>query len=171
MPNASAADPSALAAAVQIAITSWKQNVAQFDESLAALSDDALQHEVAPGRNRVYYLLGHLVAVHDLMLPLLRLGARQHADLDEAFIVQPDGATASSTPPAADLRRAWADVNGRLAAGFDALQPAEWFERHNNVSPEDFAREPLRNRLSVLLSRTTHLAMHLGQVRLAVPRK
>jgi hypothetical protein len=168
MPNTPAADPSA--AAIQIAIAAWKQSVAQFDKSLAALSDDALQHEIAPGRNRVYYLLGHLTAVHDRMLPLLGLGERQHTDLDDAFIAQPDRAATGSTPPAAELRRAWTEVNGRLAAGFDALQPAEWFERHNNISPEDFAKEPLRNRLSVLLSRTSHLAMHDGQVRLAVPR-
>jgi hypothetical protein len=32
------------------------------------------------------------------------------------------------------------------------------------VSEEDFAKEPHRNRFTLLLSRTGHLAFHLGQV-------
>jgi len=53
---------------------SWKQSVAQVDKTLASLSDEDLQGEVAPGKNRIYYLLGHLTAVNDRLLPLLRLG-------------------------------------------------------------------------------------------------
>ena len=36
----------------------------------------------------------------------------------------------------------------------------------NNATDEDFAKEPARNKLSVLLNRTNHLAYHLGQLRL-----
>jgi hypothetical protein len=32
------------------------------------------------------------------------------------------------------------------------------------VSPEDFAKEPHRNRLNVLISRTNHMANHIGQL-------
>ena len=35
------------------------------------------------------------------------------------------------------------------------------------VSVDDFAANPLRNRLSVLISRTAHVAYHLGQAVLA----
>jgi hypothetical protein len=35
------------------------------------------------------------------------------------------------------------------------------------VSDADFGVNPLRNRLAVLLSRTEHIAYHLGQVALA----
>jgi hypothetical protein len=34
------------------------------------------------------------------------------------------------------------------------------------VSDEEFAANPLRNRLSVVLSRTNHLAYHIGQIAL-----
>ena len=159
-----------LTIAVQAAITAWNQQISQFDKTLAALGHDGLQRVVAPGRNRVYYLLGHLVAVHDRLFALLRLGERKYGDLDEEFLVQPDSHAAASVTTAADLRAAWSDINGRLATAFDKLAPAEWFERHDSVSVEDFAKEPVRNRLAVLLGRTGHLAMHDGQVRLAVPR-
>jgi hypothetical protein len=169
-PTPSSTPDSHVTTAIQCAIAAWKQNVAQFDKSLATLDDAGLQRTVATDRNRVYYLLGHLVAVHDRLVPLLRLGERKYAGLDHEFLTQPDNATAKSGTTAADLRAAWADVNRRLATAFDALQPADWFERHDSVSPEDFVREPHRNRLAVLLSRTNHLAMHDGQVRLALPK-
>ena len=150
---------------VSAALTGWHQAIGQTDKTLAALSDEDLQQEVAPGRNRVYYLLGHLVAVHDRLLPLLRLGERSHVELDEAFLAQPDKAVAD-TVSAAELRGLWAEVNAKLAAGLATLQPEEWLERHDAVSPEDFAKEPHRNRLSVLLSRTGHIHVHQGQIRL-----
>jgi hypothetical protein len=157
-----------LASAIQAAITAWKQEISQFDKALAALgNDDDLQRVIAPGRNRVYYVLGHLVAVHDRLLALLRLGERKYAHLDEEFLAHPDSHAAASVTTTADLRAAWNDINGRLDAAFDKLKPAEWFERHDSVSVEDFAKEPHRHRLAVLLSRTGHLAMHDGQVRLA----
>jgi len=37
-------------------------------------------------------------------------------------------------------------------------------ERMEEESDEDYAKDPTRNRLSVLLSRTNHLAYHLGQI-------
>lgn len=157
------------ALSVRLALNSWKQAIGQIDKTLAALSDEDLQREVAPGRNRLYYLLGHLTAVHDRLFPLLRLGARLHADLDEPFLSQPDRATPDRVP-AADLRTAWSEVNGKLTAAFESLRPEEWLERHDNISPEDFVKEPLRNRLAVLLSRTNHAASHEGQMRLATPR-
>ena len=62
----------------------WKQWVGQIDKTIGALGDEELQREVAPGRNRVYYLLGHLTAVHDRLFATLRLGERLHSELDEA---------------------------------------------------------------------------------------
>jgi len=51
-----------------------------------------------------------------------------------------------------------------------ALPPEEWLKKHNAVSDEDFAKEPLRNRLSVLETRTTHAGFHAGQIRLALTK-
>jgi len=35
------------------------------------------------------------------------------------------------------------------------------------ISEEDYAKNPARNRLAVLLNRTTHTSYHLGQALLA----
>lgn len=149
------------------AVASWTQNLERLDKIFAAATDHDLQTEVAPGKNRLFYLLGHLVAVHDRMLPLLRLGARLHPELDQPFLIDADR-TAPVTVTPATLRAAWTEVNTALNAAIAALPPAAWLERHDAVSVEDFAKEPLRNRLAVLLSRSAHVQFHTGQIRLVV---
>jgi len=62
------------------ALNSWKQVLGQVDKTIGAFEDEELQREVAPGRNRLYYLLGHLTAVHDRMFATLRLGTRLESD-------------------------------------------------------------------------------------------
>jgi hypothetical protein len=152
---------------VRNAVSSWKQVVGQVDKTIGAFGDEELQREVAPGRNRLYYLLGHLTAVHDRLFSTLRLGKLLHPELDEEFIVKADKTDLDDELPAGELRAAWRDVNDKLTAAMEKLSAEEWLERHDSVSPEDFAKEPQRNRLAVLLSRTTHAAMHEGQMRLA----
>ena len=152
---------------VRNAVNSWKQVVAQTDKTIGAFGDEELQREVAPGRNRLYYLLGHLTAVHDRMFSTLRVGGRLHPEFDEEFIVKADKTDLDERVTAGELRRAWREVNDKLTAAMEKLSAEEWLERHDSVSPEDFAKEPQRNRLAVLLSRTTHAAMHEGQMRLA----
>ncbi len=147
-------------------LNSWKQVIAQTDKTLALHSDAELQREVGPGRNRLYYLLGHLTAVNDRLYDTLRLGSRLHPELDEEFLDKPDKTFPESRVSASDLRKAWSEVNGRLIVAMEKLRPDEWLERHNSVSPEDFAKEPLRNRLAVLISRMNHTASHEGQMRL-----
>ncbi len=148
------------------ALKSWKQVLGQFDKGLAALTDNDFQKRVAPGRNRLYYLLGHLAAVHDRLLPMLGVSDRLHPELDEAFISHPDGAQ-SDTVSVAELRRAWSEVNSRLSSTFDRYSPQDWLHKHTAVSDEDFAADPTRNRLAVVLSRTNHLSFHTGQLVLA----
>jgi uncharacterized damage-inducible protein DinB len=146
-----------------VPLQSWKQVIGRFDKVLAELSDEQLQKQVAPGKNRLFYLLGHLTAVHDRLLSLLGLGDRLHPELDEAFITNPDRALADPVS-AAELRKAWAEINTRLTAAFEKLTPAEWLVKHTAVSDEDFAKDPTRNRMAVVMSRTNHVSFHTGQV-------
>ena len=152
---------------VAAALTNWKVTLGRTNKTIESFSDDDLQLEVSHGKNRVYYLLGHLTAVHDLMLPLLRLGDRLHPELDDEFLANPDRTYPDREPKPAELRNAWTEVNKKLTAAIGTLTPDQWLERHASVSEEDFAKEPHRNRLSVLLSRTTHAAYHHGQIQLA----
>lgn len=147
------------------AIHSWKLVIGRFDGSVASLSDEQLQTQVAPGKNRLLYLVGHLTAVHDRMFPLLGLGERLHPELDDIYISNPDQALPDSIS-ASDLKKAWSEVNSKLAAAFGTLTPQQWLEKHTAVSEEDFAKDPTRNRLTVLLSRTNHAAFHTGQAAL-----
>lgn len=148
---------------VKMALDAWNGELKYTDALLAKLSDEQLMREVSPGRNRGIYLLGHLTAVHDQMLPLLRFREKIHPALYGPFHDEPDGAVAE-LPPIAQLRAQWKEVNEALLKHMTGLAPEEWFTRHANISEADFPKEPHRNRLNVLLSRTNHLAYHRGQL-------
>lgn len=144
-------------------LTAWDGYMKQTTKLLNNFSAEEMQQEIAPGKNRVIYLLGHLVAVHDDMLPLLGLGEKKYENLREIFITKPDKAI-DPLPPVEELKKAWDDVNDVLSGKFAALSPDEWLQKHTRVSDEDFKKEPHRNRLNVLISRTNHLSYHLGQL-------
>jgi hypothetical protein len=151
---------------VLTALNSWKLVIGRFDQNLAALTDEQLQKQVAPGKNRLFYVVGHLTAVHDRMFPMLGLGERLHPELDEPYITNPDRALIDPVS-ASDLKKAWAEVNGKLTAAFEKFTPADWLHKHEAVSDEDFAKDPTRNRLAVVMSRTNHASFHSGQAILA----
>lgn len=144
------------------ALHAWSMQITRADKVFAGRTDAELQQTVAPGKNRLVYLWGHLIAVHDAMLPLLGLGPRLHPELDAPFLEEADNIAAPS-PSAATLAAQWAEVHAALQAGFDRMSAADWTARHTAMSDDDFAANPLRNRLAVLLSRTGHIAYHLGQ--------
>jgi uncharacterized damage-inducible protein DinB len=101
------------------------------------------------------------------MFPILGLGERLHPELDAIFVSSPDKAGAP-LPFVGELRKYWDEVNGKLLSQFASLSEEEWLQRHNAVSEEDYAKDPTRNRLAVLLSRTNHMSYHLGQITLAL---
>lgn len=152
---------------VQVAINSWRLVWERANKTLANLTEDRLLKEIAPGRNRLIYLWGHLTAIHDAMFPILGLGERLHPELDAIFVSSPDKAGARM-PRVGELRKYWDEVNGKLLSQFSTLSVNEWLQRHNAVSEEDYAKDPTRNRLAVLLSRTNHMSYHLGQITLAL---
>jgi uncharacterized damage-inducible protein DinB len=152
---------------VQVAINSWRLVVERANKILSNLADDQFLKEVAPGRNRLIYIWGHLTAIHDAMFPILGLGERLHPELDVIFVSSPDRTTAL-LPTVGELRKYWDEVNGKLLSKFESLSADEWLQRHYAMSEEDYADDPTRNRLAVLLSRTNHLSYHLGQITLAL---
>ncbi len=154
---------------VDAVLRAWKFNTDRVAKFFDELSDQQLQTEVAPGRNRLIYLWGHLASVSDGMLPLLGIGPRLHPELDAPFLSNPDRSVAT-LPSASELQGISREIDQALWSAFDAWSAKDWLERHTAVSEEDFAREPYRNRFSVLLSRNTHMAFHYGQIILAKPR-
>ena len=152
---------------VKVAINSWRLVLERADKTFSQLTADQFLGEVAPGKNRILYLLGHLTAVHDRMFSILGLGPRLHPDLDAVFIDNPDKAVAEM-PSAKQLKQYWDEVNEKLLLQCQSLTADEWLLQHRAMSDEDYAKDPTRNRLAVLLSRTNHLSYHLGQVTLAL---
>jgi DinB superfamily len=147
-------------------LNSWKLVISRFDKILGELSDEQLQQQAAPGKNRIFYLVGHLTAIHDRMFPLLDLGERLHPELDETYITNSDRVLADPLS-ASELRRAWTEVNHKLTAAFERFTLEDWLQKHTSASEEDFAKDPTRNRLAVVMSRTNHASFHTGQAILA----
>ncbi len=154
---------------IDSALRGWKSNMEGADKLFGALSPDQLEQQVAPGRNRLIYLWGHLAAVNDGLLPLLGIGERLHPEFDEMFISNPDKSV-QLTVSGQSLKAAWQEINQKLWEGFTRFSPSDWADRHAAVSQKDFEKEPHRNRFTVLLGRTAHLAYHLGQATLARPQ-
>jgi hypothetical protein len=153
---------------INSALRGWKFNVERAEKLFEGLSPGQLEQEVAPGKNRLIYLWGHLAAVNDRLLPLLGIGERLHPEFDGMFMSNPDKSV-PLTVSAQSLQLAWHEINQKLWEGFSKLSDSDWAQRHTAVSAQDFEREPHRNRFGVLLGRTAHLAYHLGQAALARP--
>ncbi|MCF6130738.1 DinB family protein [Flavobacterium wongokense] len=148
---------------IKMVLDRWDGSITNFNKILDSLSDEQLQKEIAPGKNRGIYLLGHLIAVHDDMLILLDMGEKMYPQLNEPFIKSPDKAV-SQLPSASELRSFWNKQNEALNQKFANLTTEEWFAKHTAVSSEDFANEPHRNKLNIIITRTSHLQYHSGQL-------
>jgi len=146
---------------VKMVFDRWYALIKNFDTILNNITDEQLLQEIAPGKNRGIYLLGHLIAVHDDMLTLLDLGDKIYPEINSTF-KSPDKSV-KEIPSAKELRGYWNNQNEIVTQKFEHLQPVQWFEKHTAVSAEDFIKEPHRNKLNIVITRTSHLAYHLGQ--------
>ena len=153
---------------IDAALRAWRFNADRIDAFFNALSQDQLEQEIAPGRNRLIYLWGHIAAVNDGLFPLLGLGPKLYPEMEAMFIANPDRAVVTIYS-AEQVKRAWSHINEELFAGLSGWSPMECLERHTAVSVDDFLQEPHRNRYTVVLSRNTHMAYHFGQAILTKP--
>jgi hypothetical protein len=148
---------------IKMALTAWQTYNDRVTKLVNEFSDDQLSKEIAPGKNTGTYLFGHLIAVNDNLLPLFGLGGQLYPGLGKIFLDSPDK-SGLDFPSTGLLKKYWQDVNSRLTAEFSRMSPEDWFSRHASVSPEDFEKEPHRNKLNVILNRTSHQSYHLGQM-------
>ncbi len=148
---------------VKMVLDRWNASIERYDILLKELTDDTLQKEIAPGKNRGIYLLGHLITVHDDMLILLDMGAKLYPELNEPFIKSADKVV-TQIPSASELRSFWTKQCKLMKEKLDKVKTEEWFEKHTAVSAEDFAKEPHRNKLNIIITRTSHLQYHTGQM-------
>jgi hypothetical protein len=148
---------------IKMVLDAWHSKVNQFDKLLSVLSDEQLMKEVSPGRNRGVYLLGHLTALADSVIPLLGYGEKIAPHLFKPFVQTADKDN-GGIPAVNELREEWTKVKTGLAEKMTGISSNEWFQKHTSISEEDFAKEPHRNKLNVVLSRVSHIDYHLGQL-------
>ena len=148
---------------IKMVVGAWETQNSRVNKLIETLSDEQLMSETAPGRNRGIYLVGHLAAVTDGMFPILGWGERLYPQLEAIFVTEPDK-TVSKIPSLAEVEKCWDSVNARITEHINKTDPDEWFTKHSVVSAEDFAKEPHRNKLNILVSRTNHHSYHLGQL-------
>src|SRR5260370_42488263 len=77
---------------IDSALRAWKSNADRIDKFFGALSPEQLEQEVAPGRNRLIHLWGHIAALNDGLFPLVRLGPRLYPEMQVWFIPNSDRA-------------------------------------------------------------------------------
>src|SRR5260370_16584429 len=98
---------------VALGLKTWNAQIDRADKLFAGLSSEEILREIAPGRNRLLYLWGHLTAVHDAMLPLLSFGERLHPDFDVAFFSNPNKSLATIPSPE-QVRRTLNALNAHI---------------------------------------------------------
>jgi NAD(P)-dependent dehydrogenase (short-subunit alcohol dehydrogenase family) len=139
------------------AVAEIGKNVTAIGGDVSNLDDlDRLYKEIAAKKGKIDIVFANAGIVE--MVPTQAV-TPEHFD-------NPDRVKPQKISPA-KLKNALSEVNRNLTAAFEKLRPAEWLQKHESVSAEDFAKDPLRNRLAVLLSRINHVSFHSGQVRLA----
>lgn len=148
---------------ITMALNAWNSHNRQVNDLVETLSDEQWMKETSPGRNRGIYLLGHLIAVSDGMLPLLGAGEKLYPELTEIFLQHPDNHD-QSYPSLDALKNYWKEVNARLSQFIVSISLEEWFTRHTAVTEDVFKKEPHRNKLNIIINRTNHTSYHLGQL-------
>src|SRR5258706_6548573 len=126
---------------IDSALRDWRSTVDRAGKLFGNLSQEQLLQEVAPGKNRLIYLWGHLTAFNDALIPLLGFGPRIHPELDLMFVANPDR-TVPTILLGEDVKIIWQETSQLLGTGFSKVSVAGGLPKHSRVAEEDFLREP-----------------------------
>ncbi len=148
---------------IKMVVNAWNTQNARVTKLIESLTDEQLLADTGFGRNSGFYLLGHLTSVSDALFPLLGWGDRLYPELDTVFVKTPDK-SGLPAPSLAEVKKYWYEVNTKITDRINKTHADEWFTKHASVSVEDFAKEPFRNKLNILVNRTNHTSNHLGQM-------
>ena len=148
---------------IKMVLSAWDTQNTNLVKLIESLNDEQLSREIAPGKNTGTYLFGHLIAISDAMLPLLAFGEKLYPRLENVFVNNPDK-SGQVKPTINELKECLKAVNKKLSDRMQTTSAEEWFSRHMAISEENFAKEPHRNKLNVIINRTNHMAHHFGQM-------
>src|SRR5258706_13995963 len=103
---------------VEMVLTTWIKYIDKTNELMAGLTDEELLTEIAPGRNRGIYIVGHLIAIHHKMLPILGICPEMNPKLFDIYAKKPDNK--SETPYTISvLKEKWDQQNKVLEDYFE----------------------------------------------------
>src|SRR5882757_2008882 len=132
---------------IKSALNTWQIQVDRTTRFIGEMTDEQLLKEIAPGKNRGVYLIGHLAAIHDAIPEILGLGKKAYPELAAIFVAAPDKTT-EKIPAVSELRQIWTSVHERLKTEFSNMPADSWFSRHESMTDADFEKDPARNKLS-----------------------
>ena len=147
---------------IQMALKQWKLSNEKVDKIFNTISNEQYSNPIRPGSNTAAWVLCHLTYINDSLIPLLGLGQSTYPQL--MGIATAKDSSQHKAISKDELKSMWTVINSKLLLAFEDMPAEEWFNRHTSVSEEDFKKEPHRNKLNVLLSRTNHQAYHSGQL-------
>lgn len=153
----------ALLLITKLNIEAWLLSNRRLHNLIIKLSEEDIYKEISPERNRGIYLLGHLVSTTDTMIELLDFDKKKYPELDSIFVSAPDK-SGKVFPDFEVLKQNWEKINAVMLEHIENMLPEQWLEKHASVSEDDFKKDPTRNKLNVLISRTNHQNYHLGQL-------
>lgn len=131
----------------------WLLQNRKISDLINRLSEDDLKNDVAPGRNSGLYLLGHLIASNDLLMPMFGFGKKMYPLYEKIFLCTPDKC-AQNFPPVQEVKSHWFTLNEVLMEKFAAMDEKNWSSQS----------EMSIDRLTMMLSIVNHQSYHLGQL-------
>lgn len=155
---------------IQLVLNAWTVQNNAVTDFFNKHNDALYLNRVAPNRNSAIYLLGHLIASNDGLLPLFGISERLYPNMHNLFLKNGYDETAVY-PTLAELKANWNTITETLTENFSKMTPEDWLGKHTAVSEEDFAIAQHRNKLNVLIGRTNHQSYHLGQLGLLNPQE
>lgn len=148
---------------LNICLLNWNAQNKRIRKIIDTISDENYSKPIVEGGNTPSWILGHLAEADDALLELMGIGKRLYPDLKTIYHHE-RGNNQSGHLSRQEVGTRFDAILSQLDGAFDSWTEKEWLSRHTAISDEDFKKEPHRNKLNVLLSRTTHKASHLGQL-------
>ena len=131
----------------------WLLQNRKISDLIHKLNEEDLKKDVALGRNSGLYLLGHLIASNDLLMPLFDFGEKMYPEYEKIFLCCPDK-YAQNFPTVKEVKSHWFSLNEHLILKFASINEKQWIM-------ED---EKSFHQLKTMLTIVNHQCYHLGQL-------
>lgn len=140
----------------------WQSGSEKINKLLTSLSDEDLEMEIAPGKNKAKLIVALLAAMNDSTINVLNIGEIINPDVFNYF--KNDDRTLPIPATTKEIRQYWLTSYQWINSKIKDFTPDDWFEKHSAISKEDFEKQPERNKLNVILNRAQKMEYFSGQL-------